>query len=627
MNIRTTASLFTLIALVATSAPFVADAAVEVYKTQSKRDFLTKVYADQRAYGNAGDNTAAHGRNVPSTQRSDTGMRICYLYDPTAYITQWSLGGFDSPGNNRMAAWNPSLNKWEVNSANYYHNSRYNYVTCMSDAPPDSSLNASKLSIARGESVTLTWKSQYGEIRKGSCTAQNFSFSSSGGGGTGGGSYLQCGPGSAGWNPFTGLFGGGGSAGFGSCYVSGGAGNAGGSSQFGGSVNVSPQQTTTYTCNNANGSTSESVTVEVASTLRGSCTVAPGSARPGETVTWTASATGGVPTTQTVTTGGGVCSPQSINYYNPTCNPRQELSDFTCPDGYRAQIEEVLCWRPAAYQSRPFSDRATCVPCEVGSSGQTTTTGAPAYTYFWSGSGNLAGDTESVEKTYAEAGVKTATVTIMSGGESIQIDCENSVNISGEPVQPTGEQPRNPNTPDPNNPVITIPQTPVTGPPSVRLTADDTELKEGESTRLRWETENVISCATENFVLGGLLENVLAGLRITPARTTDYTIDCMNSLNQHAYDSVEVTVITAPALDLRAAPDRLRPQEKTRISWNGESSNFCSILGPGLYETGVQGNAEITIHNESTFTLNCSKAGYAYQKSITVRLLPGYGEE
>ncbi len=166
------------------TVPPVPPPGVQVYKTASKRDFLSKVYVDQLANGGVTSETAAHGYpQYPTNQATPTGNRICSLYDPTAYITEWSLGGFDSPSGDRMAAWNPSTSRWYVGSANSFGNKRYNYLTCKTNATPDTSLTAtaagqsgSTLTVSSGTPVTLTWYSQYGQIRQGTMSGVNFSL-------------------------------------------------------------------------------------------------------------------------------------------------------------------------------------------------------------------------------------------------------------------------------------------------------------------------------------------------------------------------------------------------------------------------------------------------------------------
>lgn len=252
---------------------------VQVYKTQSKRDFLGRVYKDQWANGGVNEKTAAHGYpQVPVTTASPTGNRICSLYDPTSFITQWSLGGFDSPGGDSMAAWRPTTGKWYVQSANSFGNRRYNYITCVTNATPDTSLTATangttgtNITVEEGTPVTLTWKSDWGSIRKGTMSAINFDLVATIPGHWEVVTNFNCGTG-------------GGDDGINDSYniVEADRTNLTAIAQcwsedpvwieastaprpFGGSREVTPTETTTYTYKgtNANGSSSSSVTVTV----------------------------------------------------------------------------------------------------------------------------------------------------------------------------------------------------------------------------------------------------------------------------------------------------------------------------------------------------------------------------
>ncbi len=68
--------------------------------------------------------------------------------------------------------------------------------------------------------------------------------------------------------------------------------------------------------------------------------------------------------------GGGSCSPQYATY-NPTCNVNYEPIDITCSTGYSVQFEDIMCihGRNQGDNNRDFKQRASCVPCEAGSSG------------------------------------------------------------------------------------------------------------------------------------------------------------------------------------------------------------------------------------------------------------------
>ncbi|MBY0538823.1 PKD domain-containing protein [Patescibacteria group bacterium] len=272
-------------------------AAVTVYETQSKRDYYVKVQPDMRANGGI-DETAAHGYpQYQVNQVSPSGQRICYLYDPTAYPTTWSLGGFNSPGNNRMAAWDPAQNKWIARSAGTFGNKRYNYITCKTDAKADTSLTAngaSEVTINQGESVNLSWYSQYGAIRKAACTATNFSTSVTVPASTQTVvSNNDCGG-------INGIFG------FNVVQFFEDSGSQCGNTTFGqvsvpastsqqpfsGSRAVTPTQTTTYTysCTNANGTNTSSVTVNVVQPdvepIAVSCSPSPSSGVTNEPITW-----------------------------------------------------------------------------------------------------------------------------------------------------------------------------------------------------------------------------------------------------------------------------------------------------------------------------------------------------
>ncbi|MEI8339041.1 MAG: hypothetical protein WCF94_00040 [bacterium] len=78
-----------------------------------------------------------------------------------------------------------------------------------------------------------------------------------------------------------------------------------------------------------------------------------------------------------------------------------------------------------------------------GLSGNTVTWTAVAsggngsYTYYWNGDDSLVGNTAVVSKTYWNAGLKTASVSVGSNGQSITRTCGNTVSISTRPITVT----------------------------------------------------------------------------------------------------------------------------------------------------------------------------------------------
>lgn len=299
-KISPTALIVSVFLLVVFVVPQNLFASVTVYETQSKRDFLSKVYADQRANGGVNEKTAAHGYpQYPTSQVSPTGQRVCSLYDPTAWPSQWSLGGFKSPGGDSMAAWDPTTNRWFVRSANSFGNKRYNYITCKTDAKADTSLTAngvSEVTINAGESVNLSWYSQYGAIRKAACTATNFTTVVTVPANTATVPRTTCGGGPWGFDNFL-SFVDSSDTGNNDCSTIFTQVNTSGSSSnqpFSGTKSVSPTQTTTYTysCANANGTNTSSVTVNViqpeVEPIAVSCSPSPSSGVTNEPITWTA---------------------------------------------------------------------------------------------------------------------------------------------------------------------------------------------------------------------------------------------------------------------------------------------------------------------------------------------------
>lgn len=108
--------------------------------------------------------------------------RLCYLVDPTSYpVIPWSTRSFNSPQDNAVLKFNGSNASplWTDNSANG-NNIKYSWLTCKTNQKPDVALSGNgtpgtaSITVASGSAVNLTWLSQYGQVRQGTCSAQNF---------------------------------------------------------------------------------------------------------------------------------------------------------------------------------------------------------------------------------------------------------------------------------------------------------------------------------------------------------------------------------------------------------------------------------------------------------------------
>lgn len=103
--------------------------------------------------------------------------RTCFLVDPTSYPTAWSTRSFNSPQDNAVLKY--IAPNWSVHSASG-NNIKYSWLTCKTNQKPDVALSGNgtpgtaSITVASGTAVNLTWLSQYGAVRQGTCSAQNF---------------------------------------------------------------------------------------------------------------------------------------------------------------------------------------------------------------------------------------------------------------------------------------------------------------------------------------------------------------------------------------------------------------------------------------------------------------------
>jgi hypothetical protein len=571
-------------------APFFAHAAVEVYKTQSKRDYYSRSVADMRANGNLGEYTAAHGYpQYPSNVASPTGNRICYLYDPTAYITWWSLGGFKSPGNNSMAAWDPALGKWYKKSAKSFGNKRYNYLTCMSDATADTSLTASKLQITKGESVTLNWYTQYGQIRKATCTATNFDLNAT----VQGQQRTRLIGGEDCWLSVLGL------RSRAQCYAVDDQGWTGESTlaqPFSGSKVVSPEQTTTYTytCTNANGVSNASVTVEVLEEVDPGCSdtrdndgdgaidqADPGCIRP--PVGADGGLPGGPPKGESADTPDLIAS--AVGPANITSGAPITLSATVKNVGGKTTGKAFT----NLFQIDNDADHTTITatktaPMDELPSGEWRNTSA-VYTFPTSGTWYLraCADKSALDDVNGAVAEYSEENNCSQGGWR-------EVNVANV---------------------------------GALLSADPSEVTFGNFSNLTWACKNADEAKIEPGI--GSVTPASGGSVATPklTTTTGYQLSCIGDETLKAFATVTVL---PPNVTLTASPNLVKRGGSATISWNiSTGATGCSIFGPGLpIVHALTGSETITnIQNESTFTASCT----GVSKSVTVNIAPDFIEE
>jgi hypothetical protein len=157
----------------------------------------------------------------------------------------------------------------------------------------------------------------------------------------------------------------------------------------------------------------------------------------GNTISWTASVSGGAGSYSYSWTGtdGLNGSSQSVsNIYN-TIGTKTATVSVVTSDGQRANANCSASITPAYVPPQPSTLVGTCSvnPSSVNIGGYlnwsaSASGGTGAYTYSWTGTDNLSGNSSALSQAYQTAGTKTGTVTITSGNQSVTQTCSAVVN-------------------------------------------------------------------------------------------------------------------------------------------------------------------------------------------------------
>ena len=181
-------------------------------------------------------------------------------------------------------------------------------------------------------------------------------------------------------------------------------------------------QTATRTC---------SMTIEAPEApapLVASCSASPSTVLTGQQVTWTASRSGGTGS-YTYSWSGAVTGTDrtETNSYSTTgtktatvvVTSGTESVTRTCSVNVNAQVAALNANCIVSPTSILEGDSATWTTNPSGGTG--------SYTYSWSGTDGLSGNTRSVTRTYNDSGTKTGTVVVTSGSNSVTRSCELAV--------------------------------------------------------------------------------------------------------------------------------------------------------------------------------------------------------
>ncbi len=189
-------------------------------------------------------------------------------------------------------------------------------------------------------------------------------------------------------------------------------------------------------------------------------------------------------------------------------------------------------------------------------------------------------------------------------------------------------------------------------PPTASLTCVPGTIDSGESVTLTWRCQNASSSSGTNFSTGGALTGNKV-LRPTSAIT--YQVECrddsrvarascrVNVSDVNGDDTGFVDDIDGSGsggggngtgldwqLDITASPLLVQVGGQSRVSWTSSNTENCTASGPGLSSNQSNGSADLTITEESTYTLTCDTTlggGETLESdSVTVKIIPVFRE-
>jgi len=185
---------------------------------------------------------------------------------------------------------------------------------------------------------------------------------------------------------------------------------------------VSGTETVTANC-------SATVT-ESPANLSVSCSATPSSAVIGGSVAWNATASGGSGSYTYSWTGTDSLSGSNSSVSKTYSTSGEKIATVTVISG--TQTATANC--SATITTSPIELSASCsaTPSSVSVGGSiawnaTASGGSGSYTYSWTGTDSLSGSDSSISKTYTTAGSKLATITVVSGTETVTANCSATV--------------------------------------------------------------------------------------------------------------------------------------------------------------------------------------------------------
>jgi RHS repeat-associated protein len=153
-------------------------------------------------------------------------------------------------------------------------------------------------------------------------------------------------------------------------------------------------------------------------------------------------------------------------------------------------------------------------------------------------------------------------------------------------------------------------------PPTASISSDRTSIVLGESVTLAWTASNADTVTIDNGI--GQVDPS-GSITVSPSETTTYTITATNAAGS-ATDSVTISVILPPTVDISASPSSITLGEDTTLSWTSTSADTVTIDN-GIGDVAPNDSLIVSPTRTTTYTITATNSAGSAQSSATVTLV------
>jgi len=150
---------------------------------------------------------------------------------------------------------------------------------------------------------------------------------------------------------------------------------------------------------------------------------------------------------------------------------------------------------------------------------------------------------------------------------------------------------------------------------AVNLTASPEQIIAGEKTVLFWQSSGADSVSIDNTI-GNVYPVNQGYVTVSPSVTTTYTITAVNG-STTITETATVTVAQAPSVSISASPSRIDQGQTATLAWSSAHA-ATAVIGQGVGEVPVNGSTTVSPSVTTTYTITVDGPGGTATASTTV---------